>query len=83
MTKRVDSLHSLRQMSVDDLEIHLRERRRKLFEVRFQQATGQVENHRQVRDLRRDIARTLTVQIQAERRAAAEAQARAAEATPS
>ena len=38
---------------------------------------GQVENHRQVRELRQEIARTLTVQIEAERRAAAEARAAA------
>jgi large subunit ribosomal protein L29 len=73
VTKKTDSLHQLRQMSEADLEEHLRERRRKLFEVRFQQATGQVENHRQVRELRRDIARALTVQIEAQRRAAAAA----------
>jgi large subunit ribosomal protein L29 len=77
MTKQVESLHTLRQMSEADLTNHLRERRRKLFEVRFQQATGQVENHRQIRDLRQEIARALTVQIEAERRAAAEARAAA------
>ena len=75
MTKRADSIHALRQMSATDLATHLRERRRKLFEVRFQQATGQVENHRQVREIRQEIARALTVQIETERRAAAEAHA--------
>ncbi|HVS41388.1 MAG TPA: 50S ribosomal protein L29 [Candidatus Dormibacteraeota bacterium] len=39
--------------------------------MRFQQAAGQVENHRQVRTLRREIARTMTVQIELERAAAA------------
>ncbi len=75
MTKQVEAMHTLRQLSEADLAEHLRERRRKLFEVRFQQATGQVENHRQVRDLRRAIARALTVQIETERHAAAGAQA--------
>jgi large subunit ribosomal protein L29 len=79
MTKRTDSLHSLRQLTDSDLAEHLRERRRKLFEVRFQQATGQVENHRQVREIRRDIARALTVQIESQRRAAAEARRAASE----
>jgi large subunit ribosomal protein L29 len=79
MTKRTDSLHSLRQLTDSDLAEHLRERRRKLFEVRFQQATGQVENHRQVREIRRDIARALTVQIESQRRAAAEARHAASE----
>jgi large subunit ribosomal protein L29 len=54
-------------MSPEDLIEHLRQQRRKLFEVRFQQATGQVENHRQVRELRREIARAMTVQIEARR----------------
>ena len=35
--------------------------RRRLFEVRFEQATGQVENHRQVREIRREIARAMTL----------------------
>ncbi len=73
MTKQVEAMHALRQLSSSELAEHLRERRRKLFEIRFQQATGQVENHRQIRDLRQEIARALTVQIEAERRAAAEA----------
>jgi len=73
MTKQVEAMHALRQLSSSELAEHLLERRRKLFEIRFQQATGQVENHRQIRDLRQEIARALTVQIEAERRAAAEA----------
>lgn len=77
MTKQVDSLHQLRQMTGADLDDHLLERRRKLFEVRFQQATGQVENHRQIRELRREIARALTIRDEARR--GATAQARAAE----
>jgi large subunit ribosomal protein L29 len=75
MTKQVEAMHTLRQMTEADLAEHLRERRRKLFEIRFQQATGQVENHRQIRDLRREIARALTVQIETERRNAAEGSA--------
>jgi large subunit ribosomal protein L29 len=77
MTKQVEAMHALRQMSEADLDIHLRERRRKLFEVRFQQATGQVENHRQIRELRHEISRALTVQIESQRRAAAAARAAA------
>jgi ribosomal protein L29 len=64
MTKQVEAVHLLRSMTADDLELHLQEQRRRLFEVRFQQAAGQVENHRQVRDLRREIARTMTLQLE-------------------
>ena len=67
MNKRADSIKALREMNNAELADHLRVQRRKLFEIRFQQATGQVENHRQVRAVRREIARTMTVQIEAER----------------
>ena len=67
MSKQLERVKVLREMSPEDLMEHLRQQRRKLFEVRFQQATGQVENHRQVRELRREIARAMTVQIEARR----------------
>ena len=72
MSKLTPHLEELRAMSDEQLVEHLAQQRRKLFEVRFQQATGQVENHRQIRNLRREIARTMTVQIELERAAAAE-----------
>lgn len=67
MSKQLERVKVLREMSAEDLAEHLKQQRRKLFEVRFQQATGQVENHRQVRELRREIARAMTVQIEARR----------------
>ena len=75
MSKLTPHLEELRAMSEDQLLDHLAQQRRKLFEVRFQQATGQVENHRQIRTLRREIARTMTVQIELEHAAAAAAAA--------
>jgi large subunit ribosomal protein L29 len=67
MTKQVEALVELRRMTVAELDDHLSKQRRRLFEVRFQQATGQVENHRQVRDIRHEIARAMTVKIEIER----------------
>ena len=67
MSKQTERIEALRGLSPEDLEEHMRQQRRKLFEVRFQQATGQVENHRQIRELRHEIARTMTVQIEAAR----------------
>jgi large subunit ribosomal protein L29 len=67
MTKQTDALGELRRMTVTELDDHLRKQRRRLFEVRFQQATGQVENHRQVREIRHEIARAMTVRIEIER----------------
>ena len=67
MTKQTDALNELRRMTVSELDDHLSKQRRRLFEVRFQQATGQVENHRQVREIRHEIARAMTVKIEIER----------------
>ncbi|MBV9101708.1 MAG: 50S ribosomal protein L29 [Candidatus Dormibacteraeota bacterium] len=62
MTKRAQALKAVREMGDDELRDHARAQRRKLFEMRFQQATGQVENHRQLRYIRREIARALTIE---------------------
>lgn len=67
MTKQNEALIELRRMTVAELDDHLLKQRRRLFEVRFQQATGQVENHRQVREIRHEIARAMTVKIEIER----------------
>ena len=64
MSKQAEAVNVLRTMTNEDLDEHLRQQRRRLFEVRFQQAAGQVENHRQVRELRREIARTMTIQLE-------------------
>ena len=65
MTKAHDASNTLREMSEEQLSDHLLAQRRKLFEVRMQQATGQVENFRQIREIRKEIARTMTVQVEA------------------
>ena len=67
MTKQTESLIELRRLTVAELDEYLSKQRRRLFEVRFQQATGQVENHRQVREIRHEIARAMTVKIEIER----------------
>jgi large subunit ribosomal protein L29 len=64
VSKQVEAVNLLRTMTTADLDEHLRQQRRRLFEVRFQQAAGQVEDHRQVRELRREIARTMTIQLE-------------------
>jgi large subunit ribosomal protein L29 len=64
VSKQAEAVNFLRTMTTEDLDEHLRQQRRRLFEVRFQQAAGQVENHRQVRELRREIARTMTIQLE-------------------
>jgi large subunit ribosomal protein L29 len=71
MSKRAEAIKALRDMTDTELTEHMRQQRRRMFELRFQMATGQVENHRQVREVRREIARTLSTQTELARAAAA------------
>ncbi len=60
----------MRGMTVDQLEERLANLKREQFNLRFQRATGQLENTARVRTVRRDIARIKTVQGQRRRVAA-------------
>ena len=51
----------LRDMDDAGLVEHLRTTRRELFGLRFQHATGELENTSRLRDAKRDVARALTV----------------------
>ncbi|MFW6695653.1 50S ribosomal protein L29 [Streptomyces sp. MAR4 CNX-425] len=51
----------LRQLSNDDLVEKLREAKEELFNLRFQAATGQLENHGRLKAVRKDIARIYTL----------------------
>ena len=51
----------LREMTDDELEHELAERRQELFNLRFQAATGAVENTARLKHAKREIARILTV----------------------
>ncbi len=51
----------LREKSSEDLTNELAELRNELFKLRFQHATHQLENPLQLRDVKRSIARVLTV----------------------
>jgi large subunit ribosomal protein L29 len=52
----------IREMAATELGKRAGEIREELFKLRFQQATGQLENPARVRVLRRELARVLTVQ---------------------
>jgi len=67
MSKNDQALEKLRGMDDEELQTYLLQQRRKLFEIRLQQATGQVENTAQIRQIRREIARVMTVQMEAPR----------------
>ena len=51
----------LREQSVEDLVAKLKEAKEELFNLRFQAATGQLDNHSRLRIVKREIARIYTV----------------------
>ena len=51
----------LRELTVEDLERKLSETRQELFNLRFQSATGALENPARIRLAKRELARVLTV----------------------
>jgi large subunit ribosomal protein L29 len=51
----------LRAMTLDQLDDELLKLKKEQFNLRFQRATGQLENTSRVRQVRRDIARIKTV----------------------
>jgi large subunit ribosomal protein L29 len=52
---------SLRELTVEELERKLAETRHELFNLRFQSATGALENPARIQLAKREIARVLTV----------------------
>ena len=52
----------LRELADTDLETKLIEARRELFNLRFQLATGRLDNIARIPEVRREIARLLTLQ---------------------
>jgi large subunit ribosomal protein L29 len=54
----------LRGLTPDQLDEQLATLKKEQFNLRFQRATGQLENTARVRTVRRDIARIKTVQAQ-------------------
>ena len=50
-----------RAMTVDQLDDEVLKLKKEQFNLRFQRATGQLENTSRVREVRRDVARMMTV----------------------
>ena len=55
------TMDTLRDKSVDDLRARERDLREQLFKLRFQRATGRVENPMKMRQVRREIAQIETL----------------------
>lgn len=52
----------LRELSDDELDKQLADRREELFNLRFQDATGALDNTARLKQTKREIARILTLQ---------------------
>ncbi len=53
--------NELRELTGEELVARVREAKAELFNLRFQMATGQLDNNRRLRTVRHDIARIYTV----------------------
>jgi large subunit ribosomal protein L29 len=51
----------LRELHDEELDTRLHEAKEELFNLRFQMATGQLDNNRRLRTVKHDIARIYTV----------------------
>ncbi|KJK52749.1 50S ribosomal protein L29 [Lentzea aerocolonigenes] len=51
----------LRELTEEELVLRLKESKEELFNLRFQMATGQLDNNRRLRTVRHEIARIYTV----------------------
>jgi large subunit ribosomal protein L29 len=73
----------LRELPDDDLYVRIEGAKEELFNLRFQLATGQLDNTARLKELRHDIARLATVlrerELELERIAAAQAREDVAE----
>ena len=61
-----DRADEVRSLTDEELISSLRDAKEELFNLRFQVATGQLDNNRRLQTVRRDIARIYTVMRQRE-----------------
>ncbi|TVT56891.1 50S ribosomal protein L29 [Amycolatopsis cynarae] len=61
MAKAGTAPSELRELTNEELVLRLKEAKEELFNLRFQMATGQLDNNRRLRTVRTDIARIYTI----------------------
>ncbi len=54
-------INEIRELSVDELNAKLKELKTELFNLRFQLAINQLENTNRIPEVKRDIARVMTI----------------------
>ena len=64
--KTKDELNNLKQKTLAELETDLKAKKSELLNLRFQLATGQLENTAAIREGKKDIARVKTIMRQRE-----------------
>ena len=64
--KTKDELNALKQKTLAELETDLKAKKSELLNLRFQLATGQLENTAAIRECKKDIARVKTIMRQRE-----------------
>ena len=52
----------LRDLTIEELQLKLKDLKEELFKLRFQQAINQLENPTRIRAVKKDIARIKTIQ---------------------
>ena len=55
------NLSEVRDLPLDDINERLTETKEELFNLRFQNATGQLDNYKRLNELKKDIARLKTI----------------------
>ena len=58
---KTKEFQKLKELSVEELQAKEKELKEELFNLRFQQATGQLANPMRLKECKRDIARVKTV----------------------
>lgn len=51
----------IRELTTDEIVVKIKENKEELFNLRFQQATGNLEKPSRIRDLRHEVARMKTI----------------------
>ena len=59
-------MNTLKEMTTQELDTELKNKKSELFNLRFQLATGQLQNTAAIRECKKDIARVRTIMRQRE-----------------
>ena len=57
----MNKIEELRKLTTEELNNKIKEKKEELFNLRFQQATGNLEKPGRLKDLRKEVARMKTI----------------------